>query len=161
MANLRRQRDYFDVCDKQQSNKRNMIREKMQLVNEYARSIGLQVYSVNLCPFVTIEEVIPIKIVVSMETTNDENEKKFHIFKTLMAKDFANISNKKYKIVRKYLNHFNLPGLNKIIFLQNKINKFFIIYKNNYGAYCNVEQKIKFVCQKLLEDGCCVGHNVD
>ena len=43
-----------------------------------------------------------------------------------------------------------MPGINSIRILQNKLNNFFEIQNNDYGYFCIPEQKIKFVCENLL-----------
>ena len=44
-----------------------------------------------------------------------------------------------------------MPGINKIRVIQKKLVKFFTVYTNHFGVYCDPYQKIKDVCQKILD----------
>ena len=150
--NIRRRKNYFEVTRQQKHNQQKTINNKLRQAQKYASSIGLKIESIVLSKMSTDAElrINKIKIIIQncQSECMSENEK---VFRCLVAKDKANVSCIKYKLIRSSLDFIYMPGINKIISLQKKINSFFPIKMNNYGVYCDPYLKIKYVCQKLLE----------
>ena len=146
---IRRKKNYFEVTRQQQFKNRKTLIQKLNQVKEYAKSIGLCVESITLRKFEDPEK--NTKIIIIQNSDNNSVDEHQMVFKCLMVKDVTNLSCRKYKLLRLYLSLSYLPGINKVRNLQNQINSFFKTKKNNYGSYCNVSQKITFVCKKYLE----------
>ena len=150
--NIRRRKSYFEVTRQQKHNQEKTMNNKLKNAQKYASSIGLIIESIILSKISTTTEMRLNKIKIIIKNCEpkyiSENEK---IFRCLIAKDRANVSCIKYKLIRSSLDFIYMPGINKIISLQKKINAFFPMKMNNYGVYCDPHLKIKYVCQKLLE----------
>jgi hypothetical protein len=76
-------------------------------------------------------------------------------FITQMAKDAANMSEKGYINFRKEANKIQgmrLPPLNRLNTFKKKMNQFFKVHKNQYGAYVSPKDKIEFVLNKIYQN---------
>ena len=152
-----RRRNYFEVTRQQQYKHRKILLHKLAEANHYAESIGLKIDSI-LLNRIDEKENSP-KVVVQDQVNETINEKDI-VFKCLMAKDITNLSNRKYKIIRSHFNFIYMPGLNRVLDLQKKLNLFFKTKRNKYGSYCDAFQKINFVCRKHLEQALIVEDDV-
>ena len=141
----RRKRNYFKVTRQQQLKHRKTILQKLAEAKEYAKSIGLEMESILLKRL--DENEVSTKVIIK-DKDNVEINKEDIVFKCLMAKDLTNLSCRKYKIVRMYLNFIYMPGINRVLYLQKKLNAFFETKRNIYGSYSNAYQKISFFCKK-------------
>ena len=136
----RRKQGYFNVGKSQKNEIKKNIMNQLANLQFFAKENGLQIESIllNRLSENENEKKIIINIIdSSIETSIDEDYK---IFRCLIAKDLANLSCRKYKLIRKYFEFKNIPGINKIYILQKKINNFFKIKNNEYGFYCDAEQ---------------------
>jgi hypothetical protein len=141
----RKRKNYFDCNYKHKSKQLKFILEQAKHLGDLSKTIGLKINEIVLGP-TTIEQNIP-KITVSPLDISEKQRK----FKFLKAKDISNLSNKNYIFQKKALLGIQrMPGITGIKKLQNELNRFFTVSKNDYGYFCQPAQKIKFVCESFL-----------
>ena len=144
--NFRLRKNYF-ACSKSQRNKNKQhIRLHSHALEQFCNTIGLKIKNIVLEPNEQIDEDNDeIKIIIDTES------KEYKIFKWLKAKDLSNISIVKYKLFRKTLNYFDMPGIRKVIKMQKALDDFFPLKLNNDGFFVEPAIKLKYVCEKFLE----------
>jgi hypothetical protein len=151
---LRRRKNFFDCEHAQKERNKNLIKAQSATLNAFCRSIGLKIHKIIL----NRNEVrmndfeIEKSIKVFIESQNLTNEEK--AFKFLKAKDESNLSQKKYRIIRKAIMDIetcNIMGIKSIDPMKQRLNNFFRLENNEKGFYLNPIQKIIFVCRKFLE----------
>lgn len=144
--NLKKRKNYFECGDRQKCSNRNLIKSQSENLSTLSQSFGLKIDEFVLSPFKENQKSLP-KVTVLPYNSNGKKK----IFRSLIAKDLANISNRQYNCQRKTLKGIQrMPSLKLIRNIQNKLNGFFETKKNKFGFYCNPEQKIKFVCEQFL-----------
>ena len=116
----RRKQGYFNVGKSQKNEIKKNIMNQLANLQFFAKENGLQIESILLNRLSEYqngtEKKININIIdSSIETSIDEDYK---IFRCLIAKDLANLSCRKYKLIRKYFDFITIPGINKIYILQ-------------------------------------------
>ena len=142
--NFRKRKNFFS-CEKSQkiTNKKKLSRQA-EALSDLSSSMGLTINEIILYP-----EVQPSRPKITIFPKNVSPRER--IIKFVIAKDIANLSNLQYIAQRKALLGIQeMPGIKKIINLQQKLNNFFAIDDNEYGFYCLPEPKIRFVCEQFL-----------
>lgn len=115
--------------------------------NKYLNCFGLNLHKIEIKP-ITADSSFQLK---HIDNTNN-NDKEEIALTIQKAKDKINISGKSYiqlKKIFKQIPNVNLPGLNQIDLIKEKMNKFFEINQNENGAYLNVREKIHFILNKI------------
>jgi hypothetical protein len=132
----RKKRNYFSINTKQKYNNREKFRKFMSKADAFARSIGLHITKIELNKYDNFSVNEKFKIVINQNQTENQigADEKLMPFKCLLAKDQANLSDRKYKLVKKYLG-LKLTGLNKVKVLSKQINNIFTIEKNRHGYF--------------------------
>ena len=74
----------------------------------------------------------------------------------MIGKDLTDMSNRKYRLLRKLLKSIyfgRVPGVKKVIEQQKKLDDSFTLHKNEneFGFFFEPSQKMKFVCEKFIE----------
>jgi hypothetical protein len=146
---LKRRKNFFECSDRQKYNHKKLIKNKTKLASHLSKSIGLKLNEIILTPVHKKAQLLNNlpKVTVLPYEIHEKNS----IFKSLIAKDMANLSDKQYVSQRKILKGYQqMPCIDSIIKFKNKLNDFFEIRKNNFGYFCNPKQKIKFVCEQFM-----------
>ena len=152
---MRRRKNFFDCESAQKERNKKYIKMQAATLNAFCRSIGLKIKKLILNrndDQITDDQIQnSIKVFIeSQDFTNDERALKY-----LMAKDVANLSLKKYRLLRNAfmsIETCNIMGIKPLNSIKNRINDFFLLRENEKGFYLNPEQKILFVCRKFLEN---------
>ena len=122
--------------------------EQFANFNQYLNSFGLNLHKIELKSLTTDETDYKIKYINNTAVKNKDNLALI----VQRARDRSNMSGKNYIRLKKALTqipYFKMPGLNKIDEIKIKMNKFFEIKINDFGAYVNVEEKIQFILSKI------------
>ena len=136
-------------------------------LNKYRKRQKLKENLKNASRFLYKNKLSFSKIVISPRTDNNQTDDELDIeilkvapikvskcqkkMLAVQAKDMANISEKKYEILRKYFSWLQIPSLSAIRPVQNIINNLYTIHQNEKGVFVEPLQKIKFVCKKYIE----------
>ena len=164
---FRRRKKYFDCARRQKNRNRNLIKIKAYLLNEFTKSIGLEVKEIVLtnyenededeANFIDEQEMQTIKTKHIIVTVHEDDPyqytENYKTFKCLEIKDVCNISNENYRTMRNTLSKIlpnKLAGLKRIYSLRLQLDNLFRVNSNEKGFYLEPEQKIKFVCKKFL-----------
>ncbi len=142
--NLRHGRiPYFDLVQKRAE--RMKFRKKLNQFNNYLRTYGLNLKSVEIDDNVENEEGFKLQI---SEKADDLNLAAL----CQKARDSANISEKSYKELRKKLLPLcRLVNLSKCNKYKSQLNNIWPVDNNSMGSYIlDPVQKIKFVCNNFL-----------
>jgi hypothetical protein len=166
---FRRRKRYFDCSIRQKKRNKNLIKIKSYMLNEFAKSLGLQVKEIVLTNYENEnidDENVNFFDELQMQTLKTKHiiitvheddpylyTENYKTFKCLEIKDVCNISNENYRKMRKTLSKISpnkLAGLKRIYTLKVQLDNHFRVNTNEKGCYLEPEQKIKFVCKKFL-----------
>ena len=147
--NLQKRKNFFECTERQKYRNKKLIKNQTKQLTNFTNTLGIELNEIILTPVFkksqTFENV-PKVTILPFEISEEKR-----IFKSLIAKDIANISEKQYIAQRKILKGYQeMPCIDAIIKLKNELNDFFEIRKNKFGYFCSPEQKIKFVCEQFL-----------
>ena len=145
-------KNYFDGGKNQQFRNREILRRKLDDAQNFADQIGLEM-TVNVNRKTTRSPTRrPVDIIVNNRLTGDDViavRKK--IIKCLIFKEKGGLSDKKYIMAKANLDFVKMPGKNKLLSFQEKINELIELRaKNAYGVYVNASQKITTACKLFL-----------
>ena len=165
----RRRKRYFDCSLSQKKRNKNLIKIKAYLLNEFTKSLGLEVKEIVLTNYENemeeedgdfFDDQIQMQtfktkhiIVTVHEDDPYQYTENYKTLKCLEIKDVCNISNENYRTMRKTLSTISpnkLTGLKRIYSLKIQLDNLFIVNNNEKGFYFEPEPKIKFVCKKFL-----------
>jgi hypothetical protein len=151
--NLRRRKNHFECQHAQQERNKNLIKRQAASLNAFCRSIGLKINKLilNRNDDLLDENDVEKSIKVLIEKQNYSHEEK--AFRFLRAKDVANLSIVKYRLIRKEIMNIescNIMGIKAISPIKFRIDNYFRLYNNEKGFWVHPQQKILFVCQKFL-----------
>lgn len=147
-ARLRKRKCFFEVGSEQKRLNRRLIHDKLDELNKDIANIGLHIDSVNIVKRVDGPNK-EVKLNINNKTADELKNQDF-LFKTIMAKDCSNLSERNYKIFRSTLGLSQLPTLKRLTKLKKNLNSIFKLSTNAYGAFVNPEEKIKFVIKQFL-----------
>ena len=146
-------RNYFEVQKNQQYRNRETLRSKLVDAQCFAEQIGLEITQINVRKKTarnTTRRPVDV-IVINRQVEDEEIAKRKKILKCLVFKDKTCVSNMKYKMTRSILDFVEMPGVNEILVLKNKIDDLTELRPTTtYGVYTNVLQKITTACQFFL-----------
>ena len=146
-------RNYFECQKNQQWKNREKLRMKLDEAKRFADQIGLEITQVNVRRKLTgrnLQKSIDI-IVSNRREENDAIDNRKRLLKCVFFKDKACISDKKYKMSRSILDFVEMPGINKVTTIKNKIDGLTELRTNTHGVYVNVLQKITTACKFFLK----------
>ena len=155
---LRKRKNHFEVGRESRRKNKIFIRNQLEDLNAFLKSIGLQLNSVDIKKKDdTIETVQPEGVNIP-EFDLKISGKSFkycpseiQLMQTAKAVDSSNLSQRNYHTLRNSLSFTEIPSLYKIKEFKKRLNKFFELKKNEYGSYVNAREKIEFVLKKVYK----------
>jgi hypothetical protein len=148
-----RKKNFFDCEERQRFNNIDKIKQLLQEsdLNKFCNKIGLKVSEIKLTPNDDNVREIPTKVMILPFNVSDDTK----VFRWMVAKDVANMSFRKYRLIRKSLKTIyfeKIPGWKKVFNKQHEINDFFRLEEpNRKGFFYEPYKKIQFVCEKFLQ----------
>ena len=147
---IRKRKNFFLLSKSKKKKNLKLIRdEAVNNLNEICKSMGLRINELKVGP--EDENQINFKPKITLNKKNLTKDYKAYVW--MMAKDFTNMSRKKYKIMRKLFSRNldeKIPGYKRVEKIQSQLNEFFILKSNDYGYFNDPASKIKFVASKFL-----------
>ncbi len=128
VSSIRKRKNYFNCNRVQKWKNRNLIGSRLDVISQFCGSLGLKIDEIIHSPINPINNIQTdlTKITVLEQDATHE----YQVFKSLMAKDLANMSNKKYELIKttyKDLKTIRMPGIKAVKKLQYDLNNFFPI----------------------------------
>ncbi len=131
---------YHETCIKTRELNIRNLNSRLKDFNTFANSIGLQIDELKLSQG-TGSFVLSKKDIYDIVPDTDKQ-----VYRALQAKDYCNLSEKKFKLFRDtlYLKKI-IPPIHKVINKKKEINGCFDIKENNYGFYVDPVKKMESV----------------
>jgi hypothetical protein len=142
---------YFESSKQQKYKKRQKLKEYLKNPTRFLYRNGLRIRNITIEPRSTQNENSEnIEIEINKKETHFVSKYKQKML-AVKAKDTANLSYRKYEILRENFSWLKIPSWRSIQPVQKLLNEQFTIHQNKYGFYVEPFQKIKFVCKKFIE----------
>lgn len=146
----RKRKPFFEVSSEQKRLTKKEIANSIEKLNHEVNNLGLTIGSITF-----LKKETEINTNVEMNFVDNtikerENAEKYKIFKSTIAKDLANLSDRNYHLFRATLN-LPISNLHQVKLFKKELNSLFTIKSNSLGVYLEPIEKIRFVIRKFIE----------